>query len=675
MGLTNGRFGLCVVMVLLPSVLLSNGDSGFGGNSEARLRLESTEDRILSPFTGYTRDHWLEITEQLIAGILPYFDPEKGVSRLTGVPGETGHFEQLKVAEDPSETLERSMLLVAIYTAATGKDRVPGYDGSITRPYLNGIIRGTDPDSDGYWGLHPIHSPLGTNIAMSILLSPKFLWNPLTQRQRDNLLDYLADLVKTRAWDCNCWYFPMMAVPLLEKHGRPVNRVFLTRIFNRLLNWYRGDGWYIDGGNFTFDYYNWWGFQLYNHALLHFDPLWRDEFGSQIKQASGYFQEALPYFFGRDGGPIPWGRSVTYRFAVLSAIGYPLLSDSSLLPPGQARRIASGCLKYFWERGGMSENGLLEPGFHGPNSVVAEDYIRRGGPYWAVHGLVPLVLPQDHPFWTDKELPMPADRTGGRRALKGPEIVLKVSPLDGEARLYPGGSAVGHKGKWQRGIKYFQHAYSSYLGWPVLGEGSADLGVGRSGISFDGKTWQYRTNPTVISIAPERVESTYEINLPRPEPDLEEFGEVRTDTLIGDDGEIHVFWHTSARPAYLYLGGYGISIPHGDEPGVKRETNQIQIQGAGFWSIMQVIEGPPGRLAMKLLEPQAGWSHSHLFGGRGAFPFWQSEKPVLPYVPVVVFVNGSHDRPLLTSASQLRREGNLLYIQLENKRFQIELPR
>ncbi len=58
----------------------------------------------------------------------------------------------------------------------------------------------------------------------------------------------------------NVLNFQLMGVPTLEKHGREYGRPRLTGIFERLLNWYRGDGWLIDGGNHSFDYYNLWGF-------------------------------------------------------------------------------------------------------------------------------------------------------------------------------------------------------------------------------------------------------------------------------------------------------------------------------------------------------------------------------------------------------------------------------
>jgi len=665
---------LCFFAVLLipDSGPAAVSKSGPGLNPGATLK--TPENRELSPFTGYTRDHWLEITEKLIAGIMPYFDAETGLPDLKGVPGETGHFKEPFSLYGKKEALERSLMLVAFYTAATGKDRVPGYSGSISAPYLKGIIKGTDPSDPNFWGTREKYDAFGTNIALAALVSPRFFWDPLTEGQKDNLLVFFKGLVNMVAYDCNHWYFHLVGVPILERNGRDSNRDYLSMIFQRILNWYRGEGWFIDGGNFGFDYYNLWGFQLYNHVLCYFDEPWSKRFSGRIDEITELFQESYPYLYGRDGGSIPWGRSTTYRFASLAAIGWPVLRGASALDPGQARRIASGCLKYFWEHGAMSENGLLEPGFHGPNSVVAESYIDRGSPYWAAQGLCCLLVPEDHPFWTAPEKPMPADGAGGRIALPGAEMAIRVSPLDGEARLFPVGQRMGHRGQWQRGIKYCQHAYSSYLGYCALGEGGEDLGAGRTGTSFDGKRWHYRSRPRAIQVDTRHLISDYEIFVDTLDIALEDFGDLITHTLIGESGEVHVFWHNCARPIYLHLGGYGISVPHGGKLETKSLDNALVVSGGENHSVLRVLQGPPGTIRYRLLEPRPGWTHSHSFGGKGAFSYWRSDKPVPPNTPVAFYVDGTRSRPPAEPKISLRSHRDRLQVKFEGETYSIKIP-
>jgi hypothetical protein len=643
-----------------------------------RASLETREDRDRSPFTGYTRRHWLEITEKLIAGFLPYFDEETGMPRLVGTPGETGHFQHLFDVTGEREAFGRSLTMVAFYTAATGRDQVRGYEGSIVEPYLRAIVRGTDPHDPHYWGPHPPTDVMGTNVATAVLASPRFFWDPLTEPQRQNLLAYLQDLARTRAYDNNHWYFHMVAAPILDRAGKDSHRAFLTSMFRRLLAWYRGDGWFIDGSNHGFDLYNLWGFQLYNQQLVRYDEEWRREFGAEVNRTTARFLRGFPYLFGRDGGPIPWGRSTTYRFALLSALGWAQLNGANTLSPGLSRRIASGCLKYFWEHGCLSANGLLEPGYRGPNSVVAEPYIDRGAPYWAAQGLVILMIPEADPFWTAREEPMPADGAGGRVALPGAQMMVRVSPIDGEARLYPVGQPFSHWGRWQRGIKYCQLAYSSFLGWCATGEGGPDLGAGRTGVSLDGRTWRFRERPRMIEVADDHLFSRETLDVTdeaREKAGWDDSGELSVHTLVGDDGEVHVFWHDCPRPLYLYLGGYGISVPHGASMERSETRDQITIAGGGNHSVVHVVQGPdPGRLDAELLEPRPGWLHSHNFGGRGAFPHWESAAPVPSNRPVVVYVNGTRARAPVVPAITVRTEGDTMRVTFEGRRFEVRVP-
>jgi hypothetical protein len=627
----------------------------------------------LSPYTGYTRQHWLEITEKLLAGVLPYFNASTGLFDLSGAPGDTELFTKLNgtKADFQREAFERIMMLAVVYTAATDKDAVPGYSGSISAPFRSGYIRGTDPQDPAYWGKRDKNSSLGSVIAMGALLSPKYFWDPLTAVQKRNLLLSFKDLSYNQSFDNNHYFFHMIPVPLLERNGLESNRQDLTEKFQRLLNWHRGDGWYLDGGNRGIDHYNLWGFHLYSQAVCYLDEDWKKQFGSQVSEITARFLKSYPYLYGRDGGPIPWGRSLAYRFAGNGAIGWAVLNGSSPLPPGQARRIASGCLKYFWDHGCMSTNGLMDVGFRGANAVVGETYIDRGTPYFAAQGLVCLLIPPEHPFWTDPELAMPADGSGGAIALPWQGMVLRVRASDGEARMYPVSQPFGHMGTWQRNIKYAQLAYSSSLGWCALGEGGPDLGAGRNGVSLDGVKWSLRDRPRALEVETNQMTSACEID---PVAVNGEFGEVMTHTIITRSGEIHVFWHNCARPLYLYLGGYGISVPPGQEMRRDASEKRILINGGSNYSVMEILQAPPGEIKADLLEPRPGWLHAHLFGGKGAFPYWRSSGPIQPNNPVVIYVDGSRDHPPVVPKLTLKTGAGRLRIEVDGFESEVKIP-
>lgn len=642
--------------------------------------LNSLDDFQLSPYTGYTRAHWLEITERIISGVLPYFNEETGTLDVPAVPKEFA-YEKLRVKNSTvlsKRALERIMVAVIIYSKATGKDFITGYHGSITAPFMNEILRGTDPESPGYWGEPQPFDQVGSIFAMGAYINPARFWDPLTKQQKKNLLIYWQKQAYNKTYNNNHHYFHMTPVALLEQNGMDGNREHLIKMSERLMGWYRGDGWFIDGGNQGFDQYNLWGFQLYNHVLYKFDSTWKARFGETIRKTTARFLETYIYLYGRDGGPIPWGRSLSYRFAGNSAVSWATINGLCTLPPGQARRILSGSLKYFWEHGCLGENGLLNIGYWGSNTSMAEKYLAPGDPYWAAHGLACLLIPETDPFWTDIEMPMPADGAGGRLTVPGAQFSLRVSPIDGESRLFPVGQPFAHKrNKWQVGAKYDQHAYSSYLGFCVSGADSLEIGAGRTGYSYDGEKWFYRERAQAIQVGSEHLISIYKLQ-PKAE-ERKEFSsftadEITTHTLVGDDGEIHIFWHNYPDPIYLHLGGYGISVPPNERLKEEKKAGSLLIGGGEYYSLLQPIKSPNGKSESNVLIPGEGWNHTHLFGGKGAYPYWRSKTAVPPHVPLIFFVNGTRTRLIKPVETNVQSLSGILRIQFEGKWFTINVP-
>jgi hypothetical protein len=606
---------------------------------EARLELKTSPDNNLSPFTGYTREHWIEIAGKLVAGFLPYFDRETGMPDFRGHDAESGHFQYCPgFKEESTNAFGRTLILAALYSAATGRNTVPGYDGPVNGPYLKGIIRGTDPSDPAYWGPTAPYGAFGSEIAEAIMDCPQFYWDPFTPEQKKRLADWLALLVQNVGFECNCWYFNTAPVPVLERYKYPYKYDYITEQMARMLSWYSGSGFFIDGGNKAYDYYNFWGFQLFNLYHYRYTDPWRLKFGRQIRESTAAFMENFPYFFGSDGAPVPFGRSLTYRIAAVCPVGYAEAAGLGTLHPGLERRIASGCLKYFWERGMMSASGLVQPGWLGPNAIVAEQYCHRGAPYWISVGFSPLLLSADHPFWNKTEEPMPADLGDEIKVIPGAQMVLKTNKRRGEARLYPIGSPRHLQVTWQTGTKYYQHSYSSAIGWAGTGEAGPELAAGRTGVSLDGKNFSYRTQPAPIFLSGRHNSNSYAANLGEAG-----YAKVITQTLIGRDGEVHCVYHFYPRPLYLRVAGYGIAVKHGEKASeaLDKENLTLRVKAAPYESVLRLLMGPAGKLETVAVTPRPGWNHSHLFGGTAAFPQWTSEKPIPPKTLVVFYTDAA----------------------------------
>ena len=274
---------------------------------------------------------------------------------------------------------------------------------------------------------------------------------------------------------------------------------------------------------------------------------------------------------------------------------------------------------------------------------------------------------------------MPADGRGGSLVLPGPQMVVRVSPDDGEVRVYPVGQPALVRDQWQCGAKYFQHTYSSHLGFCLDGEGGRDLGAGRSGFSLDGKDWAFRAQPYPIRMETDHVASVYEMDFAavtnaKSRSPFREFGQITTHTLIGDAGEIHVFWHNSARPVYLYCGGYGVSVAGTGEPRVDKDAAAVTVHGSRAQSTLCLLAGPVGRVNVELLTPRTGWQHTHLFGGRGAYPYWRSDQPVAPGAPVVIRADGARGRPIADVTVSVTCQPEAVLVRYEGREYRVPLP-
>jgi len=669
--MTNVRLSLFSLYAML-TLIMTVSFSGITKCQEGQHKQfsQSKDNFSISPYTGYTREQWLEITERIISGVLPYFNEETGLPDLAKTIENTS-FDKVRLKnpnEDQKRALERIMMAVVIYTKATGKDQVPGYKGSVTAPFIKAIIKGTDPQDPFYWGDPKPNDQVGSIFAIAVYLNQPVFWDPLTEHQKLNVLNYLQKQTHNKTYDNNHYFFHMVPVSLLEKFNYEANREHLTKMYDRLFGWYRGEGWFIDGSNRGFDYYNIWGFQLFNQILYRYDKKWHDLFGERIAKNSALFLETYPFLFGKDGGPIPWGRSLSYRFADVSLIGWSVLNGTCTLPPGQARRIASGSLKYFWEHGCLGENNLLNIGYWGTNTEMAEDYIAPGDPYWATQGLSCLLIPKDDPFWTSVEEPIPSDGAGGKLAIPGAQLSIRVSPLDGEARLFPVGQPFGQDRKlWQIGVKYDQYSYSSYLGFCVTGEGGPVIGEGRSGYSVDGVNWFFRERATPILVDENHHISEYTLK-------ISDQYKLTTHTLIGNDGEIYIFWHDDPDPLYLYMGGYGIRVLPRAAIQKIESANKISINSGGYHSVIQSVGSTPGLFETEYLNTGEERSNTHLFGGKGAFPYWKSKNPIPPLTPIIMYSNGTRNRESLPPTIKLLKCPGLLKIQFEGQWYEIKVP-
>lgn len=197
------------------------------------------------------------------------------------------------------------------------------------------------------------------------------------------------------------------------------------------------DGWYSDDPKLTvYDYYNFWTF---GNFPLFFSRIAGDlypDWNAKLRARAKDFLQTTPNFFASDGSIPLFGRSLLYRFAVLSPM--LLAYQQGIWPhsPGLLRRITRLNLQWWWNLGAYDAKlgKLRETLSPDGTKAVTENYIDNGHPYWAMQGMIYLSFPADDPFWTAQEEPLPVEKDDFLLRIPGPKMLLRGSKSSGQIR-------------------------------------------------------------------------------------------------------------------------------------------------------------------------------------------------------------------------------------------------
>ncbi|KAK8100323.1 hypothetical protein PG999_010697 [Apiospora kogelbergensis] len=402
-----------------------------------------------------------ELLRTLLDPLEPFFSPLKSRVRC---PGATAvRFDQ---TASEIEGICRPLWGLACLLAGGGE-----YHG--TEWWVQGIKAGTDPESPEFWGYPRDNDqrmvemcPFGYALAVA----PEF-WQSLNERERRNVETWLGNSINEKNMPNTNWlWFRVFANLGLKKNGGKFSQDRLDSDIEHLNTFYRGDGWSNDGpeGIHQMDYYSS-SFAIHFLQLL-YAKLAGDEEPERAEEFKKRAQMAaldLVHYFDDEGRAIPFGRSVGYRFAMVSfwgALAYAGVELPAPLTWGMVKGIVLRHLRWWQTQPDIwSPSGTLTIGYSYPNMYMAENYNSPGSPYWACLGFICLAVPPEHPFWTSEE-ELPRDVIPKMKGLKHPGHI--VSYLGGHCMLLSSGQACGYPMKGTH-AKYGSFAYSSAFGYSV----------------------------------------------------------------------------------------------------------------------------------------------------------------------------------------------------------------
>ncbi|MDJ1133511.1 DUF2264 domain-containing protein [Streptomyces iconiensis] len=399
-------------------------------------------DWELSPRTGFTRAHWEAAADGMLRAAWRWASPGGALLDLPGRASVSG------VRSDGLEGYARTFLAAAFRTAGAGGEVGEGTPWLLER-YAEGLAAGTrtpgraDAES---WPLILDHPGAGqpmveaASVALGLRLTRPWLWDRLGGDVRDRAEEWLRGALRHTPAPNNWYLFPLTVAGFLESVGRgdAETDAAIGRGLALLDGWWRGDGWYADGDGRAFDHYNGWALHLYPvlHAHLAGDARLLERYGPRLRA----HLESFALLFGGDGAPVHFGRSLTYRFAAGAAVALGALTGHTPLGPGVSRRLLSGALRYFLDRGALDADGLLTLGWHGPHDASLQNYSGPASPYWASKGFAALLVPAGDPLWTAREEEAPSEGQDRALAVAAPGFLVQTTGSDGVVRLHNHGS-------------------------------------------------------------------------------------------------------------------------------------------------------------------------------------------------------------------------------------------
>ncbi|RDL35989.1 uncharacterized protein BP5553_06601 [Venustampulla echinocandica] len=385
--------------------------------------------------------------------------------------------------------------------------------------WITGLKNGTDPNSPEFWGSVGDFDQRMVemeSVAYALLIAPDAFGLADDAAAKANLITWLRSINSRDMSENNWrWFRVFVNLALTRSLGVPVDEVEqqIQHDLEILDTFYLGDGWSSDGkwgsARKQADYYSGsFAIQFAQLLYVRLAPDWDPDRTAKYKDQARQFGKEFWRYFNAEGAAIPFGRSMTYRFAMAAFWAAAALAEIELPAPLDNLGVVKGMLLRnlrWWSQKPdiFNVDGSLNIGYTYPNMYMSEDYNSPQSVYWCLKAFVVAALPQDHQFWTIDEAPFPTNsssRPDDLALLNQPRHIL-CNTAEHHFLLSSGqATRSNHKG---REAKYGKFAYSSAFGFSVpvgrlLEQTAPDSTLALS--LDDGETWVTHWEPYDLRI-------------------------------------------------------------------------------------------------------------------------------------------------------------------------------
>ena len=243
--------------------------------------------------------------------------------------------------------------------------------------------------------------------AQGLLRSKEGIWEKLSPVTQQRVIVALKSSRKIKPGESNWLMFSATIEAALLEFTGECNMQPIEYAISQHEKWYKGDGWYGDGANFHLDYYNSYVIQpmlvdvveVLNRHGLGYEKFYEKEMKRIVRYAA-----QLERMISPEGTYPCLGRSMGYRFGCFQVLSQVSLMEKlpEEITPAQVRCALTAVIKRQLTKDTFDKNGWLTLGFCGHQPDMAESYVSTGSAYLCSFIFLPLGLPADNAFWTDK---------------------------------------------------------------------------------------------------------------------------------------------------------------------------------------------------------------------------------------------------------------------------------
>jgi hypothetical protein len=437
-------------------------------------------DFKLSPKTGMTRKHWKDAALYVLKGAFGYIHHLDDPMKFPKQPGVSYPQKDAQIPTEKLEGLSRTLFVAAPLLKEDPELKINGI--KVADYYRHQICNLFNPQSPTCIKHRQKNGGASQNLvefgalAISMSAIPNVIWDPLTQNQKDSLEALMVSYADGPTVDSNWKFFNIFVLSFFKDHGYKVNEKLLVDYLQKSLNDYRGEGWYNDHP--AYDYYSMWAFQMYGAIWAeYYGKKYYPEIASAFMHNFSELKDYYPNLFSRDGKMIMWGRSISYRYASVTAFPLMGFENNPNTNYGWMRRIAYGTLLQFLENPGFMKDGVPTLGFYGPFEPAVQMYSCRGSVYWGGKVFLGLLVPENSPFWTatenegDWENKMAKDSVYNKFSSHTGILTTNYPNIGAsEVRAWCNATVAGDWQKFRSTENYNRLSYNSAFPWQADGE-------------------------------------------------------------------------------------------------------------------------------------------------------------------------------------------------------------